>query len=70
MTEEDQRELVILGKFQAIHSSMNTELPMDEKTRSKFLEAKRMMFRALDRHWDKCNSMLNKDDIKEPYSAT
>ena len=70
MTEDEQRDLVILGKLQAIHSSMNVELPEDKEVRDKFFQAKRLFFQALDQHWDHCNSMLNKDDIKEPDSAT
>ncbi len=70
MTEDEQKNLVILGKLQAIHTLMNTELPEDKDVKDKFFKAKRLLFQALDMHWDKCNSMLNKNNIKEPDSAT
>ena len=60
MTKDEQNDLVILGKLQAIHSAMNVELPKEEEVRANFFAAKKLFFKALDMHWDKCNSMLSK----------
>lgn len=62
MTEDQQRDIVILGQLKAIHSSMNTELPKDPELREKFFKAKRLLFEVIDAHWDKCNKYLADTD--------
>ena len=62
MKGSEQRDIVILGKLQAIHEAMNTELPNDKELRRKFLAAKRMVHQVLDQHWDNCNRLIEEDD--------
>ncbi|MFK0570830.1 hypothetical protein [Endozoicomonas sp.] len=63
MKASDQKKIMILGKLQALHSAMNTELPEDKELREKFFKAKRLLFEVLDKHWDDCNKLLS-----DPYA--
>jgi hypothetical protein len=62
MKGSEQKDIIILGKLQAIHEAMNTELPQNKELRAKFLEAKRMVFQVLDAHWENCNKLITEDD--------
>ena len=62
MKGSEQKDSIILGRLQAIHDSMNIELPRDKELRVKFLKAKRMVFQVLDAHWDDCNKLVTEDD--------
>lgn len=62
MKSSDQSALTTLGKMQAIHDAMNIKPPSDVQARKYFIEAKRIFFKSLNRHWDICNEMLTEDD--------
>lgn len=62
MKWSEQRDVIILGKLQAIHEAMNIELPSDKELRRKFLAAKRIVYQVMDQHWDNCNRLVDEDD--------
>ncbi|MBO9484324.1 hypothetical protein [Salinisphaera sp. G21_0] len=62
MTEDQQKDVVILGQLKALHFAFNMELPKDPKLRQKFFKAKRLLFEVIEDHWDKCNEYLADTD--------
>lgn len=62
MKGSEQKDIIILGKLQAINDAMNIEPPNNRELRKKFIASRKLLCEVITEHWDYCNELVTNDD--------